>query len=62
MKKLNKLQTKYDTLLGVVFSHRINPDNGEECWLDLNDPTLKDRFIRWEMKLTNKRIHEYKTT
>ena len=58
MKKPNKLQTKYDVLLGVAFSHRINPNNGEEYLLDLNDPTLKDKFIRWEMKWTNKDIHK----
>ena len=56
--KPNKLKTKYDTQLGVVFIHKINPNDGEEYLLDLNHPTTKDKIIRWEMKLTDKGIHK----
>ena len=44
-------------LLGVVFGYRENPNNGDEYFLDLNDPSNKDKLIRWEMKLKDKDIH-----
>ena len=44
-------------LLGVVFGCRVNPNNGDEYFLDLNDPRNKDKLIRWEMKLKDKDIH-----
>ena len=53
-----KLPTKYATQLGVVFIHKINPNDGEEYLLDLNDPKTKDKIVRWEMRLTDKRIHK----
>lgn len=56
--KPNKLKTKYATQLGVVFIHKINPNDGEEYFLDLNDPKTKDKIVRWEMRLTDKRIHK----
>ena len=59
MKQINfELETKYSMLLGVVFSHRINPNDGQEYFLDLNDPNNKEKFIRWDMKLTDKKIHD----
>ena len=41
-----------------MFSHRINPNDGQEYFLDLNDPNNKEKFIRWDMKLTDKKIHD----
>jgi hypothetical protein len=53
-----KERTKYNTQLGIVFTHKINPNDGEEYLLDLNDPMTKNKIIRWEMKLTDKGIHK----
>lgn len=53
-----KERTKYSTGLGIVFTHRINPNDGKEYLLDLNDPLTKEKLIRWEMKLTDKGIHK----
>ena len=44
-------------LLGVVFGYRENPNDGKEYFLDLYDPSNKDKLIRWEMKLKDKDIH-----
>jgi hypothetical protein len=52
------METKYSTQLGVVFSYKINPNDGKEYFLDLNHPTTKDKLIRWEMKLKDKDVHK----
>ena len=45
----------------VIFSpYLIAETYGEKLpvYLDLNDPKTKDKIVRWEMRLTDKRIHK----
>lgn len=53
-----KERTKYSTRIGIVFTHKINPNDGQEYLLDLNDPLTKEKLIRWEMKLSDKDVHK----
>lgn len=53
-----KERTKYSTGRGIVFTHKINPNDEQEYLLDLNDPLTKEKLIRWEMKLSDKDVHK----
>ena len=50
-----------DKLFMNIKPHRlsviINPDTGNVCYLNLNDPKEYNIILRWQKGLTNKVVH-----